>query len=317
MNTLTVQRYQFNCQTLAELKLHDYSGSLLRGAFGHALRALACVTQMQNCPSCMLYRQCSYPALFEPPAPLESTFHNLNHMPAPYIIEPPTMGQAQLSKGASFCFNMVLIGAANTQLPLIIHAWEKALAKGLGKDYCKVKLQQVIYEPRQAVEHIIYQAGQGELAMQPDFQPMPLTPVEQLKIQFATPLKILQNQQLLGNDMLAKDFLMALIRRYYLLQEFYAKDYHVPDFKALAKLAAQIQARPDFKHYTWSRYSTRQQKKIALNGVIGSITLKGDLTPFLNMLNIGQWLHIGKNTTFGMGQYSVQPNIHESLYRAT
>ncbi len=308
MNSLAIQRYQFNCQTRAELKLNNYSGSLLRGALGHALRELACVTKMQHCPPCLLYRQCSYPTIFEPPPPTKAVFHKLNHMPAPYVIEPPAMGQVKLTKGASFSFNMVLMGAAIKQLPLVIVAWEKALAKGLGKDYCKVQLQQIIYEPQQSVEQLIYQRGKSDIAIQESFQPLPIEPAEQMYIQFVTPLRILQNKQLLNNGMLAKDFLMALARRYYLLQEFYAEDYQAPDFRTLARLAAQIQAQPEFKRYSWSRYSTRQQQKIEIRGVIGLITLKGDLTPFLNMLNIGQWLHIGKNTTFGMGQYVILPN---------
>jgi hypothetical protein len=42
---------------------------------------------------------------------------------------------------------------------------------------------------------------------------------------------------------------------------------------------------------------------MALGGVVGDWTLRGDLAPFLPFLHLGQWLHAGKNATFGLGKY--------------
>ena len=33
------------------------------------------------------------------------------------------------------------------------------------------------------------------------------------------------------------------------------------------------------------------------------ITLHGDLAPFAELLHLGQWLHVGKNATMGLGGY--------------
>jgi CRISPR/Cas system endoribonuclease Cas6 (RAMP superfamily) len=43
-----------------------------------------------------------------------------------------------------------------------------------------------------------------------------------------------------------------------------------------------------------------------LGGVIGEWTLEGDLAPFWPYLHLGQWLHVGKNATFGLGHYQLQ-----------
>ncbi|MBS0505962.1 MAG: CRISPR system precrRNA processing endoribonuclease RAMP protein Cas6 [Proteobacteria bacterium] len=33
------------------------------------------------------------------------------------------------------------------------------------------------------------------------------------------------------------------------------------------------------------------------------VTLHGDLAPFAELLHLGQWLHVGKNATMGLGGY--------------
>ena len=40
--------------------------------------------------------------------------------------------------------------------------------------------------------------------------------------------------------------------------------------------------------------------------VQGAVTLHGDLVPFAELLHLGQWLHVGKNATMGLGGYSLE-----------
>ena len=46
---------------------------------------------------------------------------------------------------------------------------------------------------------------------------------------------------------------------------------------------------------------------MTLGGALGSWTLSGELEPLLPWLQLGQWLHIGKNATMGLGQYRLLP----------
>ena len=55
----------------------------------------------------------------------------------------------------------------------------------------------------------------------------------------------------------------------------------------------------------WTRFSSRQKQEMTLGGVIREWSLRGDLVPFLPWLWLGQWLHVGKNATMGMGKYSL------------
>jgi len=97
------------------------------------------------------------------------------------------------------------------------------------------------------------------------------------------------------------------VRRYYWLQEFHTLDYQAPDFKAFAEQAEDIHASHQLYWCQWERYSQRQQQKMTFGGVMGTLQLNGDLTPFLPLLQLGQWLHVGNKTTFGMGRYTIIP----------
>jgi len=302
---LAFARFQFNFQVETPLHLNFYSGSMLRGAFGHALRHLSCMTKMPDCKSCMLYRSCPYPLVFEHP-PQESNFQKFNNIPNPYIIEPPPLGNKIYQVGEVLSFNMVLMGQAMAQLPLIIFAWQRALQQGLGKERSRATLLNVIVEPDQPHAQEIYNALEGSAvqAYQARVPPL-LAQTDALTLQFVTPLRIQKQGTILSREMTARDFLSALVRRYFLLLEFHGQNYHAPDFPQLLALAQAIDFQKDFSWCDWQRYSNRQQQAMSLGGVLGRVVLHGDLSAFLQMLQAGQWLHIGKETTFGMGRYQI------------
>ncbi|MDQ3775511.1 MAG: CRISPR system precrRNA processing endoribonuclease RAMP protein Cas6 [Pseudomonadota bacterium] len=56
----------------------------------------------------------------------------------------------------------------------------------------------------------------------------------------------------------------------------------------------------------WSRYSGRQHTWMKFGGLLGEITYRGDLTPFLPWLALGEWMHIGGKTSFGLGRYTIE-----------
>ncbi len=57
--------------------------------------------------------------------------------------------------------------------------------------------------------------------------------------------------------------------------------------------------------YDWERYSNRQRTRMKLGGVVGSATYAGEVAPFLPLLALGEWLHVGKGATFGLGKYQI------------
>lgn len=59
----------------------------------------------------------------------------------------------------------------------------------------------------------------------------------------------------------------------------------------------------DLRWHDWERYSARQQTRMALGGFVGRITFAGPLGPWVPLLKLGEVLHVGKGTAFGLGKY--------------
>lgn len=306
MNSLAVARYQFNFEIQDTLHLNFYSGSMLRGVFGHALRHLACMTKMADCKQCPLYRTCPYPEIFETPPPENHSLQDFSQIPAPYVIEPPPMGEKTYRVGETLTFSMVLIGRAIHRLPLIIFAWQRAFARGVGKYESRAKLLDVIFEPNHSAQQLVFDARENSVIL--EHSPLSFKQsdsVNSLTLNVLTPLRIQQKGSVLSHEMQGRDFVMSLVRRYYLLQEFHGENYQPPNFSELAENAHAVRCENKLKWCSWDRYSNRQQQKMTMGGAIGELSLSGELRPFLALLHLGQWFHAGNKTSFGMGLYDI------------
>jgi len=79
------------------------------------------------------------------------------------------------------------------------------------------------------------------------------------------------------------------------------------DFRGLIAAAEQIETvTSDLRWYDWERYSARQDVRMKLGGFVGRVTYRGDLQPFLPLLRLGEVVHIGKGTSFGLGKYVLE-----------
>jgi CRISPR/Cas system endoribonuclease Cas6 (RAMP superfamily) len=55
---------------------------------------------------------------------------------------------------------------------------------------------------------------------------------------------------------------------------------------------------------------TRKGERQDLSGFIGEVTYRGELAPFLPLLVLGEYVHVGKNAAFGNGWYELKrPNL--------
>ncbi|RKY70285.1 MAG: hypothetical protein DRQ24_09550, partial [Candidatus Latescibacterota bacterium] len=61
----------------------------------------------------------------------------------------------------------------------------------------------------------------------------------------------------------------------------------------------------DLRWFDWTRYSSRQNRRMKLGGVLGEICFEGEWQSFLPFILLGEVVHVGKGTSFGLGQYAV------------
>ncbi len=57
------------------------------------------------------------------------------------------------------------------------------------------------------------------------------------------------------------------------------------DFSGLTACAERIESWKNLRWRDWTRYSSRQDRQMALGGMVGTWTLKGDLARFLHFLH--------------------------------
>ncbi|MGH8469420.1 MAG: CRISPR system precrRNA processing endoribonuclease RAMP protein Cas6 [Gammaproteobacteria bacterium] len=76
--------------------------------------------------------------------------------------------------------------------------------------------------------------------------------------------------------------------------------------QALLERAKHVSVRShDLVWDDWARYSGRQKEWMQFGGLLGSVTYEGELTPFMPWLALGEWLHVGGKTSFGLGRYRI------------
>lgn len=307
INALPIARLHLTARAEGPLQLPPYAGSMLRGAFGHALLALSPLPHVDG-KACALHSTCPYCLMFAAPPIPEHGLQKFSQMPQPYVIEPPGLGEQRLRAGETFQFSLVLIGKALELLPTLLLAWHHALRKGLGEHHTRCTLlsvQQENGDPLWSADN----AGLAPLA--PNTQLPPVLPLgEYVTLHFYTPLRLQQRSKpVRANTLDARTLLVTLARRWQLLMDIHLS--HQAPQQNFSELVTQAEAirldASDLRWFDWGRYSQRQQQEMKLGGLVGSLQLHGELSPFAGLLHLGQWLHVGKNASFGLGGYRMTP----------
>jgi len=306
---LPVARYRFEFRLTDPLRLPDYAGSLLRGHFGAGLRQAACVTRQPTCVGCPLLQSCPYPAIFEAPAPAAHALQRFSQVPNPYVIEPPPIGSRMIEAGGRLSFGLVLVGRALQQLPLISYAFQRAFSGGVGPQRARAVLEDILLEAVDQPGLSIWDTSSAQvMPHDPQLQLPAFGKISALTLRFATPLRLQhQGKPLAAADLAPRTLITALMRRASLLFELQADIPVLIEAPAMfAREAASLTDTRDLRWRDWTRYSSRQRAEMKLGGVLGSWRIMGDLTPFHPLLWLGQWLHVGKNATMGLGRYTIE-----------
>ena len=128
--------YDFHCQFTTPALLPEFKGSMLRGAFGHALKKVVCALGRQHCDNCLLAPTCVYAFIFETnkTVPITNNGRPRNSgPPLPFVLKPPLAPDRDYRPGDPLEFGLTLFGRANDFLPHIVYAVEQMGESGLGK----------------------------------------------------------------------------------------------------------------------------------------------------------------------------------------
>lgn len=274
-------------------ELPPFLGSALRGAIGQAL-----------------YRtdQEAYAFLYAKGKNSEGK----QDIAKPYMVIPPDISieNRVVEAGEELSFEIVLFGSAEKYVDALTKALRRSSKYGLGARRYGFELCRISNGGKQRIhwqEYLFYEAGAsgGKKSGQK------LSCVTGAIIRLCTPLRIRRGGQLL-ESISFETLIRNIINRILRLTERYGGWIDIGEAEKIQSLAAGVKTvRENLKIHHLQRYSNRVQDKMDFSGLMGEVEYEGDLTPFVSWLSAAQILHIGRNTTFGMGKIQVYFKLEE------
>jgi CRISPR-associated endoribonuclease Cas6 len=314
MTSFKLTRLQIEIEPIEELHLPLYPANTFRGGLGYVLKDMLCEKGRKECvKQCQNSSDCSYAQLFEQIPGVKD--QNGEYIPyiRPYLIQTGRNLKRVYRKGETYTFFIHLFGDWVSKFHYFIAALKTLGEIGFGKQKENFRLTRVLSEKNHWIKNVVYDGKQDvikhsplEVTYEEIKQQVSGINAEELKLNFFSPTYIqIEGQSV--EDFHFHEMIDNMIRKYRSLMLFH---HHVEtnkeDFEDLLEAAIDVEkisSSVSWKSY--DRYSTRQQRDIFLNGVIGEMKFKGDVTPFLPILFLGSYIHLGKNSAFGLGQYKI------------
>jgi CRISPR-associated endoribonuclease Cas6 len=315
LQKISFASFVFHLRATTELLLPPYKGSTLRGAFGTVFKETVCVVEHRDCDRCILKLKCAYPYIFDTPVPEGSArMRRYERAPHPFVIDPPLDTITRYEHGSSLSFGLTLIGKAIDYLPYFIYAFERmGKDRGIGKGRSfgngRFAVERVDWVDRDGTEKPVYDGERKVLSN--SFPPLtirhlPHTDNSKLvTVHYLTPTRITFDHQLHTYP----EFhvvIRNLLRRLSNLAYFHCGEELKLDFKGIIDSAKQVETKDGQVQWRdWERYSARQDTKMKMGGFVGEVEYSGEISGFVPLLKLGEKVHVGKATGFGLGRYQV------------
>lgn len=319
LNSFEWSRYRIVLEIEQPLTMPEYKGATLRGAFGNTFKRIACTHNYASClakpPEC----QCAYGAVFEPQKPSHlSRLRAGEEVARPFVLEPPTDPKMRYQPGETIPFGLTLFGSAIKQLVWFHVTFHHLRTIGIPAQRGKVfqremwaindstQEEQCLYKyPDTLIKNVDYRLNLETLLTS-----VPFPRTDTLTLQWETPVNLTYQGEM-ARELEFHILISRLLSRIEHLGALYVDVTQVDDAWSesarqwihQAKEVCRTREETDIKE--WKRFSTRQGRDIPMTGVIGTVTYEGDLMPFIPLLILGQFTHVGKHAVFGLGKYKI------------
>lgn len=206
-----------------------------------------------------------------------------------------------------------MLGPAIAALPYFVYAAQLLARNGLGADRAPFALTRVATIDEAGRATLIYAPGDDCLRPHAAAQPLSAWVAERLaqldsdetiEVQFLTPLRLRQRQTRQETVDFAQ-LCKATSLRLTLLAQLYGAAPIEYDYQQLLTLARKVRTvTADFPQQELPRYSNRQGRQIAMDGLLGTARYAGPkMREFLPLLTAGEFSHLGSGTALGLGRY--------------
>ena len=260
----------------------------------------------------MIRTSCVYAVLFETAADHTSRgTYQLQDFPRPFVIEPPFSTTNRYQPGETLTCYLILAGRAIDYMPYFVLTFMELGKAGIGSTRGKYRVQKINNAIGNRTD-LIYDGPSEKFLEAPliiSTRDLPSLPLESqtISIKFQTPTRIKAGNSL-TNNVTFPLLIQNLLRRISLVNQVAGNSPWDIDFKGLIQKATDgVSCKSTaLSWYEWKRYSSRQKTLMNLGGFLGKIVFEGDLREFFPLLQLGEYLHIGKASTFGLGKYEMK-----------
>jgi hypothetical protein len=307
LEKLAFQVFEFVLQPEERIVFPHFKGNVFRGSMGKALRRLTCASGLDDCKDCLLSNNCIYSRIFESfnPGVNQSILGKVEKAPHPFIIDVNEKNQLEYSRNREIRFRLTLIGEAMKYISYFILAFIDIGESGIGRTRGCFKIKQVWSGGQE-----IYNAHKKKITLDFDSIPGSRFMGEKwdkgcLDISLETPLRLKYDQRF-QKQITFPMIVSNLLRRVYLLANHYCGGPASVDMKELIEMSKKVVlVNSEIYWHQQERYSYRQNRGVSMAGVSGTLDFEGDFNPFIAFLRIGEYLHLGKGTSFGLGKIKI------------
>ena len=303
MSVMSIYLATFICEFLEDAKFPSYKGFSLRGAFGFAFKHVSCNVRVK-CSQCLLKNTCAYFNVFDVERLGNSKGKDI---PRPFILEPPYNSRTIYNKGEEIQFGLIILGEYVRYFPFFVLAFEYMGRKGIGllPNRAPFILKRVVDSAGKEV----YNHRETLLKQLSSYQIEKISLNSILEVKILSPLRIKHKGRYVSPHRFSLDvFSLAVYRRLSFLNNLYG----LFDERLLETADALKDCRIVSSSLRWKdleRYSHRQDTRMKMGGLIGNFILKipsGKESEINRILKIIEVIHLGKNTTFGLGKIQIK-----------
>lgn len=276
--------------------------SALRGGMGEMLLRLNCVSD-RNCREC----------IFEEPCIVRRTVYTQMKRRPPFMQGDDSIGyliecenyQTEVNQGDRIRFQLTLFGNNIVYFSQYLQAFYQLGMQGIGRERARYQIIEIrnMFGDTIMKEGRIYMENYRAERLW-DYVNRRKKELEKRdldhKLVFCTPLSLKYRGAFL-KEFHAEAILAAIFRRIMMLDYFSEIYLDMPELKILPEIVCQEVWKAEVQ-----RYSTTQNSKVILRGIKGTMYLNQIPAEYLDYILAGELLHVGKNSSFGFGQYRVE-----------
>lgn len=310
MDTIRYIKLHFTLEILEDGKLPKSKTSALRGGMGHALLTTNCIRD-EKCEACDFSEDCLVQRIMYPRMKIRPDFMKTKDSEG-FVFECEDTRE-YFEAGDELKFNLLLIGRTIVYFNQYLQAFYYFGMQGLGAGHVRFQIVKVtntlgetlvegasVYKERLTVMHVSdyvrFRSSSGEIRRMLD--------ADRCRLVFQSPLS-LKYQGKMQEDICPEALFAAIERRIYILNCYEGTAGKGENREKPAQEQLPTVEREKMWPVRMQRYSGTQNSKVTFGGIRGWCDLRKLDESMLQLLLAGELLHIGKNTSFGFGKYTL------------